>query len=87
MEEKFGVRFLIVGSQVGDISVGGWSGLRTGGEGLKDKDSEVGKKSNAGKEEKNNIFKVFTLLAVFKRWYLITTTLFYTILIIPTHAR
>ena len=25
MEEKFGVRFLIVGSHVGDISVGGWA--------------------------------------------------------------
>ena len=36
MEEKFGVRFLIVGSQVGDISVGGWAGVKNGGEGLKD---------------------------------------------------
>ena len=31
VEEKFGVRFLIVGSQVGDISVGGWTGVKNRG--------------------------------------------------------
>jgi len=36
MEEKFGVRFLIVGSHVGDISVGGWTGVKNIVEGLKD---------------------------------------------------
>jgi len=33
MEEKFGVRFLIVGSHVGDISVGGWTGVKNGWKG------------------------------------------------------
>ena len=36
VEEKFGVGFLIVGSHVGDKSVGGWTGVKNGGEGLKD---------------------------------------------------
>ena len=33
MEEKFGVRFFIVGSHVGDISVGGWTGVKNGWKG------------------------------------------------------